>query len=122
MKAIKSRPLEITLYPGLDRLVKIIVEHWQKLVENPFIGRQLPSLMAHHGLIDLKIQPEIFYIRKFSLLEEIIPFSKMLDDIKNEKMITELEALNLTKELKNADAHDEFYWSINLLTIRGIKQ
>ncbi|CAN5423533.1 hypothetical protein BH10PSE19_BH10PSE19_00390 [soil metagenome] len=112
----------ITLYPGSDRIIKIIVEHWQRLVENPFIGRQLPSLLRQHGIGGLKIQPEVFYIRKFSVLEEIIPFEKMLDDIKNQKMITEVEAIELIKELKNADVQDEFYWSINLLTIMGIKQ
>ncbi|CAN5284166.1 hypothetical protein BH10PSE19_BH10PSE19_09520 [soil metagenome] len=111
----------ITLYPGSVRQVKTIIEYWQQLVENPFIGRQLLPLFTSHGLGNLTLQPEIFYIRKFSTLQKIISFEKILSDMKKEKKLSEVETINLLKELKEADNENTFYWSINLTTIVGVK-
>lgn len=53
------------------------------------------------------------------MLQNIIPFTTILTDIQNKQLITQAEVEELVNNFQKADLNDQFFWSINLLSIVG---
>lgn len=111
----------IIISPYLVGITELIVKYWQSLVLNPFIGRKLPALFKQHGLMNIKIQPEVFIVTSYETLKEIVPFETMLDDMVCLKQITNQQKLKIINAFEKVHNENEFFWSINLFTVVGQK-
>ncbi len=111
----------LTLSPNLGNTTDIIINYWQQLVENPFIGRELPGVFKQHGLLNVNFIPHVFTIDKYQDLQEIVQFDTMLNDMVYHGLISEIQKEETILAFQHADEADEFLWSINLVTVMGTK-
>jgi ubiquinone/menaquinone biosynthesis C-methylase UbiE len=111
----------IVLFPYMNNVTEAVVKYWQSLVENPFIGRQLLDLLNQYNLSNIYIEPEVFSLRHYDTLKNIVQFETMLQDMRNNKLINEEELNNFIAAINQADDKGSFFWSINLFTVVATK-
>ena len=108
----------LILAPYITTVDKIIM-YWQNMVENPFVGRQLPALFNQFNLQQIKLESNVFHLSSYETLKTIVPFEIMLDDMVAQKHLTHQERQETVDAFIEADQNNTFYWSINLVTAVG---
>lgn len=108
------------LAPYITTVDKII-KYWQNMVENPFVGRQLPALFKQANLKQQHLESDVFHLSSYEMLKSIVPFDIMLDDMVEQNYLTLQERQQTVEAFIEADQNNTFYWSINLVTVVGMK-
>lgn len=112
----------IVIYPYHKNTGHKLVDYWQTLVKNPWIGRKLPGLFDQKGLKNIKVTPEVFHIDNYQTLKKIVPVETMLKDMVSKGKITSKECHAMISQLKQTqNKKNSFFWSINLITVTGKK-
>ena len=110
---------KITFQPTIEPICNVIVNHWQHLVENPYIGRVVHDLFVQNKYVDIVRLPETFTVNSYDLLKKIVQFEVMLEDLVEAGRIDAQKRDEIINLFKYADNRKEFKWSIGLITVSG---
>jgi ubiquinone/menaquinone biosynthesis C-methylase UbiE len=111
----------IIVHPYNPSTTPTLLNRLQNIVENPFIGRQLPSLFKEYGLVDITVIPEPYIIRSFNQLNTMIDFPRIIDDLYHMDQYTKIMADETLRSLQEADRTGDFLYGITLFTVFGRK-
>jgi len=111
----------VVMYPYIDELTKKLIERLQEIVLNKFIGRELPFLFKLFNLKDIQVYPEAYLVRSFELVNTMINFPRMIEDLQTMGRFTEEQAKRLLHALLSADERGDFIYGITLFTVAGVK-
>lgn len=113
-------PLSITLYP-YNKNTQVILEQINNTFVNPYMGRQLPSLLIDNGLENLTVIPEILMIRSYSTLRKIFPLETLFTNILENHLLTKEELLEWDKDMEQADKKGKLLYTVNFFIVVGSK-
>jgi ubiquinone/menaquinone biosynthesis C-methylase UbiE len=111
----------IAMFPYIDGLTEKLIKRFQNIVLNKFIGRELPLLFKKFGLSEIKTFPEAYMVDSFELVNTMIDFPRMINDLKNMGDYSEQEAFALRTTLEAAEKQCDFLYAIILFTVVGKK-
>ncbi|MAZ39187.1 MAG: hypothetical protein CMF49_03625 [Legionellales bacterium] len=106
------------LAPYISTVDKII-KYWQNLVENPYVGRQLPALFKDLNLSINQPISNAFHVSSYKMLQKIVPFDIMLNNMVNIKLVSKQQKADSIEAFEKTDREGTFFWSINLVTMMG---
>ncbi|MBB72002.1 MAG: hypothetical protein CMF50_06340 [Legionellales bacterium] len=109
------------LSPYLGAITDSVIKYWQELVLNPFVGRQLPGLFKQHGLVDVEVKPQGFYVDSLESLNKIIKLESMLEDMNKQGLLSDSDLAEVSTALNKADVAGSLFWGITMVTVLGVK-
>lgn len=110
------------MYPYLPELTDKLIARLQEIILNKHIGRELPYLFKSLGLSDIKIFPEAYIVRSLELVNTMINFSRMINDLIKLGRFTINQGKKLLHALEKADEQGDFLYFITLFTVVGMKK
>lgn len=111
----------IVMYPYIDKLTQKVLERFENIILNKYIGRELPILFKSFGLQNIEIFPEVYILQDLDLLTTMIDFPRIIADLKDLKIFTQDEAALILNQLLEANKQGEFMYGITLFTVIGTK-
>lgn len=110
----------IVLYP-FNKEIQRVINRWQLIVENPYIGRELYALFVSHGLKNIKLDCDVYINQDYKDLLSIINVDQIIDDLVTLEEFTQSQADNAKLLFHEASARGKFLYSINFYTVVGQK-
>jgi ubiquinone/menaquinone biosynthesis C-methylase UbiE len=110
------------LYPYRKNLTVILLDRLAEIIENPFIGRELHVRLKILGVKNIKVFPESYIVRSFELVNTMIDFKRMINDLYHLGKYTKEQADLMLDDFIVAEQENNFIYGITLFTVCGKKQ